>query len=474
MKALLRARLLAGWRRWKSQAFELLVLGPIVGGGVALIADRFLMVLAPYLGALLAEAEPARRAGLLAALFFAVLAAAGVFRELYGERSGPGLYDLLPVSEKQRLALAACAAPAAALPGSLAFTLGGLGLAYWSRVPAQPLLPSLLAAWLALATLVALDYLLIQAALRLGLLRAPWMAAAGAGWLALLIFAPGSPLLLPFRLPGDVLAGLWRGNSGGAPELPLGPLAAEALAVAAGAAALFLAIRRRDAARAQVLFAGRGALRLLPAGKSAAAALLRRDLLLVLRRFSPLVPISFAASLTLLLLLPLLVARSGLSPAPLARSFAAGGVLAAAAWIALLPYLLAGQLRTFWLESSVGATAGQLGKGKVLTALILAAPPAVAAAALAWRLLPAEGGLTAIAILCGALTLALTMGLTIWETPLQPGIGLVYGLLIGGAFAGLFVLAPAYWPFWLTAYVYLASQLLGRVRQQVASLEQPR
>ncbi len=66
------------------------------------------------------------------------------------------------------------------------------------------------------------------------------------------------------------------------------------------------------------------------------------------------------------------------------------------------------------------------------------------------------------------------MGLTIWETPLQPGIGLVYGLLVGGAFAGLFVLAPVGWPFWLAGYFYLASQLLGRVRQQVASLEQPR
>jgi hypothetical protein len=519
MKALLLARWLGWYRQLRSQAFELFVLGPIVLGGALLIADRYLMVGAPYLAGLLASEKGALRLGLLAAMIFAALAAAGVFRELYGERAGASLYDILPVSEGQRLVLAALASAVAALPASLLWTLGGYGLSYWMETPPLPLLEAWGLSFLAFWSLVLLDFLLVQLALRLGLLRAAAMAALAAALLGGLVFAPTSPLLLPLRLSGDVLAGVWsaglsrtelsapavdpaaglepsQGEAAGSPrgEAPrsLGsppspgppgeggrgervssPLLLQVAICATFAAIFFLLFRKKDAGRAQALVAGSRALRLLPAAKSPAGALVRRDLLLVLRRFSPLVPLAFAASLGMLALLPLLVSRSGLEPLPLARTFSAGGLLAAAAWVALLPYLLANQLRTFWLESSVGATAIQLAKAKALTSLLLAAPAALAAAFLALRLLPSEGGLTAIAILCAAATLAISMGLTMWETPLEPAIALVYGLLIGGAIAALFVFAPAGWPFWLVAYVYLAVQLLGRVRQRIAVLEQP-
>lgn len=474
MKALLKARLLGWLRQLRSQAFELFVLGPIVLGGALLIADRYLMVGAPFLASLLAEETSARRLGLLAALVFSALAAGGVFRELYGERAGAGLLDILPVSETQRLVLAAVAAPIAALPAALLWTAGGYGLATWlDRDPVSPL-RHLLLAWPAFLALVLLDYLLLQLAMRLRLLRALPLAVAIAALLAAWVFDPRSPLLLPWRLPGDLLASLWAANAGSRHPAETPAFLALLGAAAAGAALLFLAFRRRDLYPAQALVANSRALRLLPAARRPFSALVRRDLLLVLRRFSPLVPLAFAASAGLLALLPLLVSRSGLAPVPLARTFAAGGVLAAAAWVVLLPYLLAGQLRTFWLESSLGATAAQLGRAKAATSLLLAAPAALTAAALALYLLPSEGGLAAISILCAALTLAVSMGLTIWETPLEPAIGLIYGLLVGGAAAALFVLAPAGWPFWLAAYGYLAVQLLGRVRQQVASLEQPR
>jgi hypothetical protein len=503
MKALLLARWLGWYRQLRSQAFELFVLGPIVLGGALLIADRYLMVGAPYLAGLLASEKGALRLGLLAAMIFAALAAAGVFRELYGERAGASLYDILPVSEGQRLVLAALASAVAALPASLLWTLGGYGLSYWMETPPLPLLEAWGLSFLAFWSLVLLDFLLVQLALRLSLLRAAAMAALAAALLGGLVFAPTSPLLLPLRLPGDVLAGVWsaglepsQGEAAGSPrgEAPrsLGsppspgppgeggrgvrvssPLLLQMAICATLAAILFLLFRKKDAGRAQALVAGSRALRLLPAAKSPAGALVRRDLLLVLRRFSPLVPLAFAASLGMLALLPLLVSRSGLEPLPLARTFSAGGLLAAAAWVALLPYLLANQLRTFWLESSVGATAIQLAKAKAMTSLLLAAPAALAAAFLALRLLPSEGGLTAIAILCAAATLAISMGLAMWETPLEPAIALIYGLLIGGAIAALFVFAPAGWPFWLVAYVYLAAQLLGRVRQRIAVLEQP-
>lgn len=478
MKALLLARWLGWYRQLRSQAFELFVLGPIVLGGALMIADRYLMVGAPYLAGLLSGETGALRLGLLAAMVFAALAAAGVFRELYGERAGASLYDILPVAEKQRLLLAALASAVAALPASLLWTAGGYGLSYWMKTEPLPLAQAWGLSFLAFWSLVLLDFLLVQLALRLGLLRAAALAIMAAALLGGWVFAPASPLLLPWRLPGDLLAGVWSAGLGpqqaaAAAGRPLLPLLALASVCASAAGALFLLYRKEDAGRAQALVAGSRALRLLPAAKSPAGALVRRDLLLVLRRFSPLVPIAFAASLGMLALLPLLVARSGLEPMPLARSFSAGGVLAAAAWVALLPYLLAGQLRTFWLESSVGATAAQLAKAKALTSLLLAAPAALVAAGLALRLLPSEGGLTAIAILCAALTLAVSMGLAIWETPYEPAIGLVYGLLIGGAIAALFVLAPAGWPFWLVAYVYLAVQLLGRVRQRIAVLEQP-
>lgn len=474
MKALLLARLLSWYRQLKSQAFELFVLGPIVLGGALAIADRYLMVGAPFLAQLLMDETSARRLGLLAAFLFSALAAGGVFRELYGERAGPGLLDILPVSEPRRLVLTAIAAPVAALPAALLWTAGGHGLAYWlGKNPVSPL-RTLIFSWVAFLALVLLDHLLIQLAMRLRLLRALPLAAAIAALAAAWALAPLSPLLLPWRLAGDLLAQQWALNAGTWHEAEPRPFAALLVFAAAGAAALFLLYRRRDLAPAQALVANARALRLLPAFRRPWAALVRRDLLLVLRRFSPLVPLAFAASVALLALLPLLVSRSGLAPLPLARTFAAGGVLAAAAWVALLPYLLAGQLRTFWLESSLGATAAQLGRAKAATSLLLAAPAALVASALALALLPSEAGLTAIAILCGALTLSVSMGLTIWETPLEPAIGLIYGLLVGGAAAALFVLAPVGWPFWLAAYGYLAAQLLGRVRQQVASLEQPR
>jgi len=474
VKALLLVRLLRWQRQLRSQAFELFVLGPIVLGGALMIADRYLMVGAPLLAGVLATDAGARRLGLLAALVFSALAAGGAFRELYGERSGASLLDILPVSERQRLVLAFFAAPAAALPATLAWAGAGYGIAYWTGKTPLSLAIALPLAFLAFLALVLVDLLLIQLLLRLRLLRALPLALLLAGLLGAWVFSPAAPPLLPWRLPGDLLASLWARNAGQPFAFSALPTVALLAAAAIGAGALFLLYRRRDLGAAQALAAGARALRLLPAAHRAWTALVRRDLLLVLRRFSPLVPIAFAASAGLLALLPLLVARSGLAPLPLARTFALGGVLAAAAWVALLPFLLAGQLRTFWLEASLGATGAQLGRAKAATSLLLAAPAALIAATLALLLLPSEGGLTAISILCAALTLSVSMGMTIWETPREPAIGLIYGLLVGGAAAALFVLAPAGWPFWLAAYVYLASQLLGRVKAQVASLEQPR
>jgi len=479
VKALLRARVLIWLRELKSHAFELFVLGPIVFGGALWIADRYVMVGAPYLAGLLAEESGARRFGLLAALAFSALFAAGTFRELYGDRLGVGLLDILPVSEAQRLTLAAVAAGVAALPATLLWTAGGGALTHWIPGAELDLAGALGLSFFALLALVVQGYLLLQLAVRLGLLRALPLALGLAALLGGLIFDPHSLLLLPWRVPGDALAAIWsQASSAGQSAAPLesffAGLALHLALSSLSAGALFLIYRRRDLDRAQALRGNARALRLLPRAHQAWTALLRRDLLLVLRRFSPLVPIALACSLCLLVLLPLLVLRSGLAAVPLARTFAAGSVLAVAAFVALLPYLLASQLRTFWLESSLGTSGLDFARAKAATALLLAAPAALIAAGLAFVLLPSEAGLTAISILCAALTLSVSMGLTLWETPAEPAIGLIYGLLIGGACAALFVLAPAGWPYWLVAFLYLGSQLLGRVRERVASLERPR
>lgn len=474
MQALLVARFRTWRRQLWSHAFELFVLGPIVLGGAIAIADRYLMVGTPYLASLLAEPVGARRLGLLAALIFSAVAGAGVFRELYGDRGGSALLDILPTSDRQRLVLTAWAAPVAALPAALLWWGGAAALEHWTGAPGLPLGQTPFLAWLGFLALILLDHLLIQLAVRLRLLRAVPLAIGLGALLALWIFDPGSPLLFFWSVPGDLLAATWANAAGTAQTFELKGLLIHLLLTSTLGALLFLRYRRADLDHAQGLRSVFRAWRLLPTARSATRALVRRDLLLVLRRFSPLVPLAFAVSLGLVLLLPLLVARSGLPPLALARTFAAGSVLAVAAWVALLPYLLAGQLRTFWLESSLGTTASDLGRAKATTALILAAPPALVSALLAFLLLPQEAGRTAICILCAALTLAISMGLTIWETPFEPAIGLLYGLLVGGAIAALFVLAPAGWPYWLAGYVYLAFQLLGRVRERVASLEQPR
>ncbi len=189
--ALLRVRLLAWWRQLRSQAFELFVLGPIVGGGALLIADRYLLVGAPFLAGLLADPERARRGGLAVALFSARWRPPGSSASFTASGAAPASTTSCRSPKRsgccwppwprrwRRCPPAWCGPPAASAsptgPKDRPLALGHrLGLT----------------AWLAFTTLVLLDHLLLQLAVRLALLRAPALAAAGAGWLGLWIAAP--------------------------------------------------------------------------------------------------------------------------------------------------------------------------------------------------------------------------------------------------------------------------------------------
>jgi hypothetical protein len=205
--------------------------------------------------------------------------------------------------------------------------------------------------------------------------------------------------------------------------------------------------------------------------------LVRRDLRLVKRRFSPAVAMALGSAIAIDLAVLLLLLDARLPILWLRRLAVLGGTLAVLAVCALLPFLMRYQLDRFWIERSSGVDFELVWRAKLRTAGWLAAPVFMMGAIV----LTALPGHDTTAILGAVLQLAAAtwvvasvIGLAVFELAEQPVLGLVFSAFVALAVASLFVFYPKAWWLWLIFYVYLAGQIAGRAGRQVRLLEIPR
>ncbi|RMH16033.1 MAG: hypothetical protein D6696_19195 [Acidobacteria bacterium] len=487
----LRFRLLS-WRRFlRHNAFVLLVLGPLIGGSLLWIADRYLPLLRLLPdGALSTPSALPSAAALILALALTALALPASVGRLYPRRGAGALLDGLPVAAGTRfraLALAAWSdagrtAAAVLLVLLLIARRGPGGLPPAAAVAAWGL--TLAAVALAL-TAVALAATLMLIHLRL-LRAAPLLLLAAA--LALAVAAgrsqPAAALpLLPWLAPAAQLDALLRQAAGLDAGHPGAGGAAALFATTAAAYLTALALYRRwqpgDRAAAHLPPRPRGSLlrRLLARvsrlfGRPVGAQV-ERDLILVTRRFSPAVYLAagavLAADLAAASALPELAATPYWR-SRLALLAAAAGVLAA---VALVPFLLRHQLPFAWLERASGLTPEDRWQAKLWLARLLALPASAGgAAALSVRAeSAAELAVLALELALAAWVIATVVGLAAFEVAERPLLGLLFGAAVAAAFAALMILYRQLLPFWLIGYVVVAGSMAGRASRRLRFTE---
>ncbi|MEM1179124.1 MAG: hypothetical protein AAGM22_12320, partial [Acidobacteriota bacterium] len=295
----LSARRRIAWRRLKERAFELFVLGPLIIGAAAWVGERYLYLVRPIVAEWLdASAGPVALPSLVLGVALTPLLWPGALRELYGQRP----LDFLPVPEIARFGMTLLSRAVGALAPS-AVLLSALWVVE-GRPPS-----SAEAAWV-IGGVAVVAWLAV--ALAGGLVR--WGAASTAKLLALLgaaafiVFGPIPGLrwaLAPWGLAGSAVHRGLGAHGDFQPSAALGPASAALVALAA-VAWVHLRWRRRDLERVQPqavtsrpLFARWRLPVALPGGlerrlddrfPGPRRALLRRDQLLIYRRFGPPAP----------------------------------------------------------------------------------------------------------------------------------------------------------------------------------------
>ncbi len=481
---ILRYRLRA-LRRWTSaHAFELFVLAPVIVGGVLWVVDRQLTHLREPLARSVAGADSAAAAGSLAVAL--LLVAAGLpatLRELYDHRGASGTLDALPVPASARFHAALAAELARVLPALGVLLLAAGALAGDLLPPAAVLAERsgrLLAALLVLAiSRFAATLMLVHFRL---LTRGRWLVLGALSTLAVAVAHPAARLLLlPWLAPAAQLEWVFldalEAPEAGAAWAGAWPLAVTLLALYLLARSLYLAWHRRDlevAGRLSGARVGRLVSRLLAFSARPAAVQVGRDLALVLRRFSPAVPL--AAGLALLFdgAVVAVLADSSLPSLWRQRLAVAGLVLSVLAVVALVPFLLKHQLPRFWIEKSTGVELEQIWRAKLWTAALLAGVPVLVGVVL---LLAAPGldaaakGAAILQLSAAAWIVTSVLALAIFEIAAQPLLGLLFGSLLGLALAALFVFYPQGWWLWAVLYAWVAGQIAGRATRRVCLVE---
>ena len=498
----------------KQHAFVLFVLGPMIVGAVAWVGERYLDLLRnPLLDLLIADGGLDARASVLAAWAVTVLLWPSTLRELYG-RGGAGqdLLDALPVREIDRCIVnaAVCVLRAWGIGLAGAALLWALGR---SPEPVQPV-EAWLGAALALAVAALLTQVAAASAVRLGWAsgRGLWAVVGTAFGLWAAPWSWPRLLLAPWRWIGEGLTApaaraLASGpvNGEGSVALPSGlqaspnvvspnvvspnvaALAVVGLVALALAVSLSLRFRRLDLERArqvELSRVGRSALgsavlskfwNLLPRRLSMAETeQLRRDLLMIARRFSPVVSL---AMVTFLVALGAMVGISFDTELPSLwrlRAMVVAGVVACLAVVSLVPFLLKAQLPVFWLEKSTGVALEHVWRTKLVLAGLLAVPAVIAGAVPLGLLGP--GGFVPVLYavlqlaLCGAMV-AVLVGISVFEIAEQPVLGLLLSSFVAGGVSALVIFYPAAWWLWLVFFGYFASQLGARASRRVRYTE---
>lgn len=460
-------------RRWLgAHAFALFVLAPMVVGALLWVFDRYVpLVRAGLRDALFAGASPAAGSLLLAMLLTAPTWSA-LRRDIFPYRSPATLLDTLPIPEGSRFLLVW----GSGLLRNLLLVVGlCAALALLARGTVSPGVPFVWGGRLVLAflPLTALQILLILALVRLRhRYTAPLLAAVVVlvVWAARSVAPAAALVLLPWWPTADQLDKVLRQALGAPVHAAPGPVTAllAGLALTAVAGWLFVHQRRRHLATAAPSTARRRtwAAALLGRVRRPAMVQLVRDLLLLARRFSPVVYVAAALALVAEAAVLLAVPRLDLDAFLRGRLALTGCTLAVLCAAALAPLLLRHQLPRLWLERTSGLEVRQLWRAKVWLARCLALPLVLAgglvALALGTPLSVAGLGRFLLELMAAAWIVASVVGLATFEVAEHPLIGLTWSAMIGLSLAGLLIFYPIYWPFWLTGYALLASVLADR------------
>ncbi len=482
LRQILKLRAVLLWRWLMEHAFVLFVLAPVPLGGALWIASRYLPLLRQDLAPLLFGGG-----GLMLAVVATAALLPGALSELFPRRSSADqLLDILPISEALRLhgALAGMmvrALPIALLlsagcywlgdspPGRLVGWAGWLVLVLWSLVPGVLLLALGLGVWRQ-ARASYRRWLLLSALAASWLL---WVLDRGvAGTLLASPWLPAAKMIE--RVFGEVLGEAQ-------PPVALWPLALVAAASYLLCRLLIGTWRRSvlDSARwgAKADFGSRlarVATAFLPAPLRVQV---RRDLLQVLRRFSPAVGLAVSGSALLLLAAGAALSQAALEPYLRGRL----ALLAAAAAVlpisGLAPLLLARQQPRFWIERASGVERQLVWRAKLWSARLLALPAVLGGAALVlasqaaagWQLALVVGELVVIAWMLSSI-----LGVAGFETAEQPSVGLVFGGLLGLAVASFLIFYRPFWILGVAGYFYVFNMLGERATLRVWFMEAER
>ena len=473
-----RARILVRWLR--QRAFVLFVLTPILLGAVLLSGGRLLssareglrMALEGSVGGV----DGVILAGLAAALVATALALPGTLRELYGEDGLAQLFDASSLPSSQRLVVCFAAILVRGLAWAPLWVLVGVALADGDWLTPWPG---------ALAFTAAVAALQLPVALGVAHFRF-WSPLHAVGMLtvvaACLALPPVRVLLAPWWIAGAPLSGLLQ-RSLNLPALDAGPAASPiawiVLLGACWALALWAYPRwwRGDLSAVRRQLTAAGEVSVSPPPRSAVAALVRRDLRMVRRRFSVAVPTALGIALTLDVVVLLLLLDARLPELWLRRLAVLGGTFSVTAVVSLVPFLVRHQLRRLWIERSTGLNETALGLAKVQTAFLLAIP-AFLCAAVPLAFLPGHSPreilIAVLQLLSTTVVAASFVGIVVYEVAEEPLLGWLLGVSVAMAVGSLLIFYPNGWWLWLALYGYGASQAAGRVGRRVQLTEIPR
>ena len=486
------------FRRFLSEhAFVLFILGPMVVGAVAWVAERYLNLLRQPLLQLLdpGSAFPDRASTVLGLVVAALLWPSSL-REVFG-RGGRGqdLLDVLPISEGRRFLAAAWVSIARVLGLALVFVAGLWAL---EQEPAffelNGMLPARLAVLgLAFAAVAMLDLLLVVVLVPLGLASTGrLLGLAGAAIFILIAPFPSALWLLsPLSLVGRPLAAAGAAALGSNAAFlathPTSPswmaLLVFALLSATVAGWIFVVRRRGDLEKAQSLD--------LPAKRSglpgqrllqglmdrlppSTVAQLKRDLLMILRRFSPAVPLALGLTLLSDLMLILVAFDPNLPALWIHRAMVSAAFVGALAMVSMVPFLLKDQLPVFWLEKSSGVALDHVWQTKWILSALVVLPQVLVTGLLILWLSPGESWdrmISVLQMIATAGIAATLVGTTVFEIAEQPILGLLFSAFVSSAVASLMIFYPQAWWLWLAFFGYLVSLVSDRAARRVRYTE---
>lgn len=478
-------------RRWiREHSFVLFVLGPILVGAVLWTSEQYLLTARTVLAERLAAETSAGAPGAVGwslALVLALVLWPGSLREAFGARPGEDLLDALAVAERSRFLVVTttcwlrCLAPAALICGAVVAS---------RAVPVDGLAISS-ATLLALSSLAFLDLAAALVLARIGWLSGGKLAIVCLGAVVAAAVPVLRPLVTPLWAPALLLHSALASAYGVATDAGDVARAAQAAALQIGACFvvagwLSLRFRRRDMERVASIVRPRSrwATQPLPAfverriddelGRAVTASL-RRDLRLVLRRFSPVVPLALATALVAAALAVRMVTDGTVVAAWRAEMLVAGFVVATLAVVSIVPFLLAEQLPQLWLERSTGVTPQQVWWCKALLAAVLALPALALGVAVVLALLPvSESWRAALQLLAGGGVVAASVGASVFEIAEEPRLGLLFAAFVGLALASLFLLYPQVWFLWLVAAGWAVGEMVKRGARRVRFTDVPR